>query len=340
MKSKWFLFVLICAAVACGTVVYYNDTTQVKQKQSKQPVISVTKASFSDITDSIDSIGSVVSNESVTITSTVTKKVAEVNFVDGEYVRQGDLLVRLDSSLEEAEEKRLEINLDEQEREFERLKPLKKTGVASEKMYETQMTKMLSARAELEAVRAKIKETHITAPFDGILGMRSVSVGSLVTAGTIITTIDSIKTVKVDFSVPEKYVLKVKPGSLITAVSEANKGKSFFGQIIAISPRIDDVSHNVLIRGSFDNNDLLLRPGMILKLNILIEKRRGICIPETALLSVGEKQFIFKIIDKKPHQTEVKVGLRSFGKVEITEGLNEGEEYVADGIISISRKSH
>lgn len=335
MKAKFAWLVAISSIFIGVTVFLYHDTMPVEKKQNNVPAISTSKAAFSEIVDSIQSIGSVVSNESVNITSTVTKKVVEVNFLDGEYVKKGDLLVRLDSSLEDAEEKRLELNLNEQEREFERLKPLKKTGVASEKVYETQMTKMLSARAELEAVRAKINETYITAPFDGILGMRSVSVGSLVTAGTLITTIDSIKTVKVDFSVPEKYVLKVKLGNKITATSEASKDRKFFGQIIAVSPRIDDVSHNVLIRGNFDNDDLLLRPGMILKLDILLEKRRGICVPETALLNVGDKQFIFKIVNGKPYKSNVTVGSRFFGQVEIISGLCEGEEYVTDGIISI-----
>lgn len=325
------------SAFACAGIVYFNSIEKTIKIKSKKSLAAYTVgvAELSEISDSIEALGTVISDESVTITSSVTKKVIDVGFKDGEYVHKGDLLVKLDASQEEADEKRLELNLAEQQREFNRLLPLHKNGVVSSKEYETQHTRVLTAQTELDLMRAKIKEMYITAPFDGILGMRSVSIGSLVSAGTVITTIDAIKTVKVDFSIPEKYVLQVKSGYVIEARSEASVNHVFKGEVIAVSPRVDEMSHNVSVRGQFDNTELLLRPGMLLKLRLPLNTRMGICVTETAILTIGGDQYVYKIENGKPVQHKVKIGSRFFGKVEILEGLSPGDQYVTDGIISL-----
>jgi len=325
----------LCVA-ACALCVFYKPAQQqVKIKHKKAAPVTVAVAKFEDISDSINAIGTAISNESVDISSSVTKKVIKIDFEDGQYVHKGDMLVELDCSQEEAEEKRLEVNLDEQEREFNRLEPLRHNGVVSAKDYETQHTKVLSATAELEHIRAKIKETHISAPFDGLLGMRLVSVGSLVSAGTVVTTIDDISSVKADFSVPEKYVLKIHKGTPIFATSEASKDVVFNGEIIAVSPRIDEVTHNVSVRGLFSNNDLLLRPGMLLKIKIPFDDRQAICIPEVAVSSSGNEQYIYIVKDSTAYKRTIKTGTRFVGKIEIVDGIVEGEEFIADGIINI-----
>lgn len=325
----------LCAAVCALCVFCKHEAQQVKLKHKKAVPVTVAVAKLEDISDSINAIGTAISNESVDISSSVTKKVIKIDFEDGQYVHKGDMLVELDCSQEEAEEKRLVVNLDEQEREFNRLEPLRHSGVVSAKDYETQHTKVLSATAELEHIRAKIKETHIIAPFDGLLGMRLVSVGSLVSAGTVVTTIDDIRSVKVDFSVPEKYVLKIHKGASIFATSEASNGIVFSGEIIAVSPRIDEETHNVSVRGIFSNSDLLLRPGMLLKIKIPFDDRQAICVPETAVSSSGNEQFMYIVNDAKAHKRTIKIGTRFVGKVEIVEGIVEGEEFITDGIINI-----
>ena len=335
INQKYIIFVLVCSFAGISASVYYNRSSSEKIKEQKTATYTTGIAALSDISESVEALGTVISDESVTITSSVTKKVTEVTFHDGQYVCKGDLLVKLDASQEEAEEKRLELNLDEQLREFKRLSPLHKNGVVSSKEYETQHTKVLTAQTELELIRAKIKELYITAPFDGVLGMRSVSVGSLVSAGTVITTIDAIKTVKVDFSVPEKYILQIKSGYIIEAKSEASANHIFKGKVIAVSPRIDDISHNVSVRGKFDNSNLLLHPGMLLKLLLPINIHKGIFVEETAILNIGKEQYIYIISNNKPVKQKIKTGIRRFGKIEIIEGINEGEKYVIDGIISI-----
>ena len=334
MNKKILLFFIGSFMIYVG-VRYIDRPTVAKQAKIEKVNVVTQIVKTSDINDSINALGTVISNESVDISSTLTKRVTVVNFTDGQYVKKGDLLVQLETSQEEAEEKRLELNLAEQEREFKRLEPLHENGVVSAKDYEVQHTKTLTAKAELEHIQAKIKEAHIVAPFDGILGMREVSVGSLVSAGTLITTIDDIKTVKVDFSIPEKYVLKLRQNDLIFATAEATQNRKFDGKILAISTRIDENTHNASVRGIFPNSQLLLRPGMLLKINIPFDNRQGICIPETAICSNGNTQYVYKILDNKATIQEIKTGSRLSGQVEILAGLSNGDEIVVDGVLKV-----
>jgi len=334
VNNRILLFFIGTFAIYAGAK-YINHPKVAKQAKIEKINVVTQVVKITEVNDSINALGTVISNESVDISSTLTKRVTVVNFTDGQYVKKGDLLAQLETSQEEAEEKRLELNLAEQEREFKRLEPLRENGVVSAKDYETQHTKMLTAKAELEHIQAKIREAHIIAPFDGILGMRQISVGSLVSAGTLITTIDDIKTVKVDFFVPEKYVLKLQQNGNVFASSEASQDRKFEGKILAISTRVDENTHNASVRGIFPNSQLLLRPGMLLKINIPFDNRQGICIPETAICSNGNIQYVYKIIDNVAKIQHVKIGSRFSGKVEIIDGLSNGDEIVTDGVLKV-----
>jgi membrane fusion protein (multidrug efflux system) len=320
---------------------------KVKHKIKNEQIIKVEMVSFSKVSTLLESIGTAVSNESSDITSTITQTVISVNFDDCEHVKKGKLLVQLNVDKKLAAKKQAEINFTEQKRELSRLETLKKKKIISEKDYDLQHTKFLDAQAKLDEINAEIKESSILAPFDGILGMRKVSVGALVTPGSIITTIDDIEKIKVDFSIPEKYLSMLEKKCKITAKNSSIPEKVFEGNILAISPRISETSRNILVRGIIDNKDSSLRPGTMLKVSIHVEDRDAIEIPERAISTIGEKHYVYVVPKSSLNKDNsavvnrryVTIGERIKGKVEIKKGITVGEIVAVDGIGKLSDSS-
>ncbi|MDR0753268.1 MAG: efflux RND transporter periplasmic adaptor subunit [Holosporaceae bacterium] len=303
----------------------------------KTAAVSVMAVFKSSVTTSLKAIGSATSNESVDITSSVAQRISSIHFNDCEHVKKGQLLVQLNVDKKIAEKKQAEINLLEQQRELHRLEALKQKKIIPEKDYDIQKTKLLSAQAKLDEINADIGDSSIVAPFDGILGIRKVSVGALLTPGSVVTTIDDIGKLKVDFTLPEKYSLLLKPNLKITAKCVATADKKFEGNILAIVPRVSSVSRSISVRALIDNVDCLLKPGMMLKISIRLKDREAIRIPERALSSIGERHYVFLLSDSNRVKLQyVTIGEREGGFVEIEKNLKSGDKIVTDGVNKLS----
>jgi membrane fusion protein (multidrug efflux system) len=322
------------------TIMYRNSTSDHGAKKKRlPPVVSVMTVSKVSAETVLKAIGTAVSNESVDIMSNVTQSVVSVHFSDCEQVKKGQLLVQLNIDKKIAEKKQAEINLTEQEREFKRLEVLKEKKVVSVKDYDIQKTKMLDAQAKLDAINADIKESSISAPFDGILGIRKVSVGALLTPGSVVTTIDDVDKLKIDFTLPEKYSLLLEPNLKIIAKSDATEGKKFEGNILAVVPRVSAISRSISVRGIIDNKEHLLKPGMMLKISVKLKDREVIRIPEKALASIGEKHYVF-VLDESGSSPTVKreyveIGERESGYIEVKKGLRIGEKIITEGLVNL-----
>jgi membrane fusion protein (multidrug efflux system) len=338
VKNKYLAFILAALTLCVfAAVIYKNSTSDCTAGEKKSSTtVSVMTVSKVNAETVLKAIGTAVSNESVDIMSNVTQFVVSIHFSDCEYVKKGQLLVQLNIDKKIAEKKQAEINLTEQQREFNRLEVLKNKKVVSVKDYDIQKTKMMDAQAKLDIINADIKESSITAPFDGALGIRKVSVGALLTPAGIITTIDDIDKLKIDFTLPEKYSLLLKPNLKIVAKSDATEGKKFEGDILAVVPRVSAISRSISVRGIIDNKDRLLKPGMMLKISVKLDDRKIIQIPEKALASIGEKHYVFvpdesgsSPIAKRKY---VEIGEREHGYIEIKKGLKVGEKIITEGL--------
>lgn len=341
MRIKEFMkrwIVVVCAVVAVFIILM--NMGEKKQNVKKSPEsVAVMTVFESDIKTKLESIGTAVSNESVDIKSTVTELVESIHFSDCEHVKKGQLLVQLKLDKKNAEKKQIDALLQEQERELKRLEQLKTKKLIQTRDYDTQYSSWLKAKAQSEQIEAEIKECSIVAPFDGFLGIRQVSVGALVTSGTVIATLDDISKLKVDFTVPEKYNLLLTPKAKITATSVAVPDTKISGEILAIVPRVSQQSRSVSVRGILDNANFVLRPGMMLKISIQLENRVGIKIPEKAVSSIGEKHFVYVIKDGKSILQYVTIGKSSNGFIEITKGLNVDDKIITDGVEKAHDKS-
>jgi membrane fusion protein (multidrug efflux system) len=176
----------------------------------------------------------------------------------------------------------------------------------------------------------------ITAPFDGVLGFRQVSPGTLVTPGTMIATLDDVSTIKLDFSVPETYLANVAPGLAVSARSAAYPDTEFEGTVASVDSRVDPVTRAVIVRATLPNPGAKLRPGMLLSVQLRKPARDALVLPEIALVQTGERASVFRVkADNSVEQVDVVTGARRRGEVEIVEGLAAGERIVVEGTVKL-----
>ncbi|MBR1734067.1 MAG: efflux RND transporter periplasmic adaptor subunit [Alphaproteobacteria bacterium] len=337
INKKYVWIILIALFIAFFIFRFYKNNISVNMRHHKEVSVSVNKATVTKMQTILEFIGTAVSNESVDITSSITQKITDIKFSECTLVKKGDVLVQLNVDKQKAILKQAEINLEEQQRELNRLSGLKDKKIIAEKEYDLQNTKLLNAQAQIEEIKEEIKEGTIVAPFDGMLGIRYVSVGALLTPGTVITTLDNIRKIKVDFSVPEKYFSLINKQCKITATSIAMSGREFFGNVHAVSPRISPVSRSFSVRAIINNDEYLLRPGMLLNVTIEMQDRDAIMIPESAVFSIGEKHYVFRLTENnKVKQTFVEIGLRRGGLVEISKGIQANDQIVTEGVVKLS----
>ena len=191
---------------------------------------------------------------------------------------------------------------------------------------------MESAEARLATAQAKLRDLIIVSPFDGVLGIRHVSRGTLLNPGTLITTLDDLSAVKLDFAVPETFLASLKPGQDIEAHSVAWPGETFKGTVSCIDSRVDANTRAVTVQAVIPNPENRLRPGMLLTVKLFSNQRNSACVPEKALVAYGEHQYVYILRkDSTVEKREVKLGQRDSGQVEITAGLNKNECIVVEG---------
>ncbi len=286
--------------------------------------------------DSIEALGTTGANESVTITAKVTETVARVNFSDGDLAESGQVLVDLTGRAEVAQLEEARAALKETQQQLDRQQGLVTAGTIARSQLDTQVAARDSARARMDAIRARLADRVITAPFDGVLGFRQVSPGTLVTPGTAIATLDDISVIKLDFSVPETFLGSLAAGQQITARSAAWPGQDFSGVVTTVDSRIDPVTRSVQVRAEIPNPERLLRPGMLMTLQLFRPERQVLAIPELALLQVGSTAFVYRVdAEGSVEQVDVAIGARRRGEVEIVSGLQAGNRIIVEGTVKV-----
>lgn len=282
--------------------------------------------------DTIEALGTAQAKESVTLTAKVTETVNSINFQDGDLVEAGRVLVDLSGRAEVAQLQEAQAAYKEAQQQYARQSELVTKGTIARSQLDTQVATRDAAKARADAIRAALSDRVITAPFAGVLGFRQVSQGALVTPGTVITTLDDVSVIKLDFSIPEAYLGAVAVGQQVTALSPAYPGREFEGTVTAIDSRVDPVTRAVSVRAELPNADNQLRPGMLLTVRLFRPERQAIVIPEIALVQVGNGAFVYRVgADGKVSEANVRIGGRRRGEIEVVEGLAVGDRIVIDG---------
>lgn len=288
------------------------------------------------VSRTVTAVGSLLSNESVVIRPEVAGKISEIPFQEGQAVKKGAVLVKLDDSIARATLAQAQASIAFSRAELNRADELyrQKTGPARTK--EQAQAKLQADEAAVQLARAQLEKLTLTAPFDGVLGLRKVSVGDVVAAGKDIVNLESIDTLKLDFRVPELYLPTVKVGQTLQVAVDAFSGRGFDGTVIAIDPLVDVNGRAVAVRARVANADGSLRPGLFARVSLTIDTQpNAVLVPEQAIVAFGNKQFVFKVADGKAAQTAVTLGGRRNAEVEIAEGLKPGDMVVTAGQLKI-----
>jgi len=289
----------------------------------------VVKETFSD---RLEAIGTVFAKESVDVTAKVQGIIRSIYFDDGETVARGGEIAAIDAGEQTAQLNVELANLEQQRKELERTMGLARDNHISEARVDEMVAAVKKAEANVAAARVRAGDRLITAPFAGIVGTRRISVGALVSPGTIITTLDAISTVNLDFAVPETFLSSLRRGLDIEAEASAYANELFKGTVVAVDSRIDPSTRSVTVRAEIDNADLRLRPGMLMVVDLIKDRRESLMIPEAALQPQNNKQYVSIISsDNVADRTEVIIGQRRGGFVEILSGVNEGDLVIKEG---------
>lgn len=286
--------------------------------------------------DTIEALGTARANESVTLTAKVSETVRKLGFDSGDVVRAGDVIVDLSSGAQLAGLEEARAAFQEAERQLARGQELAEKRLISTSQLDTQRSTRDAAKARMDVVRAQLSDRVITAPFDGILGLRRVSRGSLVTPGTPIATLDDISVIKLDFSVPERYLAVLARGQDVAAHSETYPDRDFAGTLASVDSRVDPVTRSVTVRAEVPNPDRLLRPGMLLAVRLYQAARNTIAVPEIAVIQIGTEAFVYRVTaDRIAERVKVTLGARRRGEVEIVSGLAAGDTIVTEGAVKL-----
>lgn len=331
MKSVLAVLVLL-AGLASVYWMLEGKPAPVDQYAGRESVaVTVWSVESRPFQSRVNALGTLRAWESVLITSSVSETVASLHFEDGGLVKQGQLLVTLQQDEEQASLREQQELLREQEREVARLEDLARSNQVAQTELDQRRTLAAIARNRIEQEKARIADRNITAPFDGVLGLRRVSAGALVAPGEEITTLDDVSRMRLDFTVPARFLRFLQVGQSVEATTAAYP-QAFSGTLAAVDSRVDPVNRSITARASFDNPEGLLKPGLLMQVIVLGDTRQTLMIPEESLVSRSTEHNVWRVEVGRATRMVVEIGDRRPGWVEVTSGLEEGDSIVRDGV--------
>ena len=291
--------------------------------------------------DEVGAVGTLRADEAVTIRPEIAGRVVEFRFSEGQAVARGTVLVKLDQSELAAvvASSRAQLKLEQQK--LERSEDLQKKGFISQQGLDDQKTSLARAKAKLAEDEARLARTEMRAAFPGIAGLRQVSEGQYVAAGTDIARLEKVDQLKLDFRIPESFTGRLKTGQPVKVLVDAFPDDVFTGNVFAIEPAVDEQTRTVLLRARVTNAGLKLRPGMFTRVQVQLGVReKALWIPEAAIVPKGQDSYVFQVTAGsngvgKVGLVKVQTGARKVGEVEIVKGLAAGDLVVTEGIQKI-----
>lgn len=322
----------IVVGVAIGAFSNPDAHAEVKQAAPPPTRVEATAVIQSSLTKSMDVVGSVESGEAVELRSEIVGRIERLAFEDGQHVKAGQLLVKLDSSVQEAELERARANLNLVASNVSRYGKLMQSGFVSKMKVEESQAEYSLARANVRLAEANLAKTEIRAPFDSKIGLRRVSPGDYVSPGDKLVNVDKTGEVKVRFTVPEKFLFDLKPGTVVSLGVDAAPDVSEHATVAAIESRVASDSRSIRVQAMASNADGKLYPGQFVTVNLPIRELKGaLLVPDQALVPQGGEVFVYRVDGQTAKRVAVKTGLRADSKAQIVEGLKAGDVVVTAG---------
>lgn len=300
--------------------------------QERATTVEAAEVTVDTVVDSIHAVGTLRPNEAVVVSPEIAGRIDRIGFSEGDRVTQGDVLVELDSEILRAELAKAESDLTLAEANRERAMTLAKQGTGTLRARDEAVAAFRVAQANRELARARLGKATIDAPFSGVLGFRTVSVGAYVTPGDTLVELADIDPIKVDFRVPELVLSEIRRGQTIRVLVDAVPGTTFDGTVYAIDPVVDENGRAIRMRAEVPNPDGTLFPGLFARVQILAAQRENaVLVPESSVFARGGGQYVYRVIDGRAVLTQVELGQRRPGEVEITQGLAAGDVVITAG---------
>lgn len=288
------------------------------------------------LVDDAVAVGTVRSNQSVTLRPEVSGRISALGFAEGQPVRRGQLMVQLDDTLQRAQLQQADAQAALARTQLQRNRELVGQGFVSQSAVDQSAGALEVAEAQVALARAQLARMRVLAPFDGMAGIRRVDVGEYVKDGAEIVTLEDTSRVWVDYRLPERYLAGVRAGLPVEVGIDALGARSFAGRVEALDAQVEAEGRAVLVRARLDNRDGLLKAGMFARVRTVMAVRDdALLVPEEALVPQGGKQYLIKVVDgpegKMSQRMEAHTGVRRDGRVEILEGLAAGDLVVVAG---------
>lgn len=288
------------------------------------------------IAQEIIAVGSLRSNESVTLSSEIAGRISGIHFREGHPVSKGELLFELDDSVHRAELAQARAGLALSQRNHERAQELFERKLVSTRERDEAAAKLDVDKATVALAEARLAKTRIKAPFEGVVGLRAVSPGDYITAGQALAPLEQISVLKADFRLSEAALSVIKVGQTLNLEVDSSPGQSFPGRVYAIDPRLAEETRSIGVRARVPNDKNQLRPGLFARVKLVIAERDGaVLVPEQSIVPQGEKLFVYVIEDGKAAMRPVQLGLRQSGRVEIVSGIAAGDVVITAGVQKI-----
>ena len=314
-----------------------SETINNKAKQTSNPVIPV-KAHIvkpQELGNNVSTSGTVLANEEVDLKSEVSGKIVKIAFKEGTRVNKGDLLVKINDAELQAQLMREKYTFELlKDKEYRQKKLFEKEAISQEE-YDDALNQLNVSKAEVDLIKAQIDKTEIKAPFNGIVGLKSVSEGSYITPSTVIASLQNINPIKIDFSIPEKYSGSVKIGDQIN-FKVVGDDEKYNAKVYAIEPKIDPITRTLKIRAIYSNQAGRILPGSFADVTLILDKiDNALLVPTQAIVPElkGQKVYIYR--SGKVAQQNVELGIRTDEYVQITSGLNSNDTLITSGILQI-----
>ena len=331
------IVLLVLLGIAAGTHWYRGDTAGdgggAAPGGDRRPVVVETApAKRTLLARKVEAVGTTRARQSIEVKPAASGRITEIAFSPGRLVEAGDVLARLDSAGEQADVAEARAELREAELALERARALVDRNTVAKATVDQLEAVFEASDARLKRAEKSLADRTVRAPFAGKVGLKQVDVGARIDDETVIATLDDLAEIEIDFRTPEIYFGAVSSGQRIEATGAAFDGRRFAGEITTIDSRIDPVSRAFKVRAKIPNADLILPAGMFMLVELTLAERTALTVPEQAVVLSDRQASVFVIEDGKAIVRHVELGQREIGRVEVTDGLEEGEQVAVTGL--------
>lgn len=342
---KRIIYVIIILVII-GAIVYpklpestSEETSAASAARSQKLTVEAVVLDKEKLQNQVNLTGTILADESVSVNSEVAGKVERIYFREGQQVSKGTQLIKLNDDEVVAELEKLQFTKKLNEEIENRQKQLLEKEAISQEEYETALTTVNTTNAEIKVLEARLQKHNIRAPFSGKIGLRNISEGSYLNPGSPIAVLYKINPIKLEFSVPSRYLGLVDVGDEINFTVDAFD-EEFSGEIYAIEPQIDPQTRSIKIRAKAENKEGKLLPGQFARINLILETiPEALLIPTQAVIPEmnGKKVYLYQ--NGSVASQSIETGIRTENTVQVTSGLSEGDTVITTGILQINQGS-